>query len=99
MPPKKDKTKETVKETKSNKSKNVNIFFTGFDLKKSVLNFNRHKKTNVSYNEINIDCIDNKAGEYIINNKKNNFYAELECGNNFIPAIFFDGEIISYRVI
>jgi hypothetical protein len=80
------------------KSKNINIFFSGFNLKKSVLYFNRHKNTNVIYNIIIIDCINNKAGQYIINNEKNSFYAELECGSNFIPAIFFDGKIVSYRL-
>jgi len=79
--------------------KEKNIFFDNFDLKKSVIYFNKHIKKNISYKKIIIECKSKFAGNYKINNQYNSFYAELNCGTNFIPEIFFVGKNIDYQKI
>jgi len=79
--------------------KKISIFFDNFDLQKSVIYFNKHIKKNISYKKIIIPCETQFAGKYKIINQYNSFYAELNCGTNFIPEVFFVGKNTGYQKI
>jgi hypothetical protein len=78
---------------------NGNLFFTNFNLQKSALYFNKHKKKDVFYREISNPCFGDNIDLFEFHNEKNIFYANLECGLNFIPEVFFIGKTLSYEKV
>jgi hypothetical protein len=88
-------------EIKSNETYENNNIFSGFDLGKGPQyhnNFNKNKKLKL-VNIVN-QCSDyQKPGKFRINNENNFFYSYLECGNNFINSIYFNGKNIDFKLI
>ena len=82
--------KNNIKSTKNN------LIFSGFDLRSSSSYYSRNLKKfdSENFNKINLNCKKNLPGKYKIINEINFFKANLICGENYIPKIFFLGKNI-----
>lgn len=85
------------KEQKLLNNQSGEIFFNGMDLGKSALFYKKFYLEKFVFRKVYVECSGNSIFKYTIKNSGNYILADLRCGDNFIPDIYFNGEIYSVR--
>lgn len=85
------------REQKPLSNKSGEIFFNGMDLGKSALFYRKFYLDEYIYRRVYVECSGNSIFKYTVKNSGNYLLADLRCGDNFIPEIYFNGEIYSVR--
>jgi len=74
-------------------STSFNLFFNDMDIQKSSLFYSEYAKDLYKYREVLVDCTHYKPGKFKIWSEHNFIFAELNCGKNLIPEVFFWGSM------